>query len=157
MNGRKLFYFLSALLVLFAASSCSKENVEPAPKTPEQYLTSKSWKLQELRSLISNTTYFYQRGSSNALNFNYDSESIQFKADYTGIYRGKDGDVTPFTWSFIDAGKTRLRYLLQRTPVLTINWEIAVLDDFKLIYNEYYTQGSANAQSYGTRIPLASF
>ncbi len=119
-------------------------------------LQNQPWKLESLRSLIANTPYYYERGTTSAPNFNYDNESIVFKADLTGTYYGKDGDVTPFTWSFLDANKRKLKFVLQRSPVLTINWEIAVLNDFTIKYGEYYTQGTANAQSYAVRTPKAS-
>jgi hypothetical protein len=147
---KSLFPILGFLAITI--TSCNKNNA--VGKTPEELLSAHSWQPDELRTLVNNAPFYYKRGSSsNSTEYNLDSESILFKADKTGTYSGADGKQYAFTWNFSNAEKTKLTWIVQFTPVTTINWEIVSLTDSKIVYNEYYTRNGIATQTYGDRIP----
>lgn len=158
---KKANYALLKLFVIvacFITISCSKDDDnEPATtptKTPEQLLTANAWKPNELRAIQDGTAYYYKRGTTVSPNYNLDNESILFRADKTGSYTGTEGNTYPFTWEFTNAEKTKLTWVLQVSPnPITIYWEINILKEGYLRYDEHYTRGTWNTITFGDRTP----
>jgi hypothetical protein len=153
----KSFFVLATLAVLtFQISGCKKDcpKDDIPTKTPEEILTGQMWKIDEIRSLQNNTPTYYKRGgTSNTIN--YDAEVIQFKTDFTGITTTSTGSF-PFTWSFVNAEKTKLKFTIQYSASfsLLVNWENIIYASNSLRYTEYYTHPSlGNTLSEGYRIP----
>jgi hypothetical protein len=142
-----------AILTLFTLfiTACSKDNdPDPTTKTPEEILTSSAWKIDEIRFLQNNTFYYYKRGvTANVAGL--DNESITFKADKTGTYIAGPETYT-LTWDFVDVNKTKLRYIVNYTTPVTINWENIKYSETLLDYSEYYTRNGVNTISNARRI-----
>ena len=149
----KLLIAITALLVTFFIASCEKNDDDsPIPeKTPEEILTSRSWRLDEIRFLQNNAPTYYKRGVTSDP-YSFDTESIQFNTDQTGTY--KAGGVTySMTWEFIDQAKTKIEFIINYTTPLTVNWENIIYSDSSLKYSEYYNRTGTNTLSVATRIP----
>ena len=139
--------------ILLVAVSCTKQNDNPVTPTVtvkplETLLTDSTWKLQEGRFLQTFTGDFtyYSRGLTGNGNI-YDMDSIRFNADYSGKYTNSGG-TSVFTWSLLDAQKTKLRIIF---PVngFTVNWENLNVGETFLRYTEYYTEPSSGLRSEG--------
>jgi hypothetical protein len=152
----KVFFVLTTLAILiFQISGCKKDpSADTNPKTPEEILTGQMWKMDEIRALQNNNVIYYKRGgASNTIS--YDAEVIQFKADFTGITNTSSGSF-PFTWSFVNAEKTKLKFTIQYSASfsLLINWENIIYSSNALRYTEYYTHPSlGNTLGEGFRSP----
>ena len=76
-------------LGLVSILSCKKDCPTPTTttvKTQEELLTAKTWKADEIRIQLSNgTAQYYKRGGSGNT-ANYDSDSLKFSTNNTGIY-----------------------------------------------------------------------
>ena len=81
--------FLVVALALITISSCEKDSTKPEapePKTPEEILTGNTWKADEIRTQLSNNTVTYYKRGGTTNTINYDSDSLKFNNDNTGIY-----------------------------------------------------------------------
>lgn len=141
-------------LIILIITACEKESTNPAPTvaTVEQLLTAKTWKADEIRSQLgNNTTQYYKRGgSSNTAN--YDSDSLKFNVNNTGIYYF-NGTTTSTTWNFTNAEKSKMTIVLNYSPTpLTIYWEYVNVEANKLQYTQYASAGISYLAS-GTRVP----
>lgn len=150
----------------FGLSSCQKEVVrtdtlvirdtiykEPVIPVIDtlQVLTSRQWKIDEIRFLQADSPYYYKRGGiGNAVNL--DNEFIKFNSDYTGIYF-TDGNTYIFTWGFKSGNKTKIEYLVQFPTPLLVNWENLIYNDNYLRYSEYYHKNDFNSLATVLRIP----
>ena len=138
------------LVASFIVSSCDKDDDVITTQNPEQILTSAAWRLDEIRFLQNNTAYYYKRGvTGNALSF--DTESIKFNTDKTGTYTAGGVNYT-MTWDFVDAAKTQIRYTINYSTPLVVNWENLVYTETSIKYTEYYTRNGSNSLGVGTRI-----
>ena len=149
----KLLIAVSAFLITFAIASCQKNDDDtPQPeKTPEEILTSTTWRLDEIRFLQNNSPTYYKRGVTSDP-YSFDTESIQFKTDLTGTY--KAGGITyDMTWEFIDQAKTKIEFIIDYATPLTVNWENIIYGNSSLKYAEYYNRTGTNTLSVATRIP----
>ena len=92
----------------------------------------------------------FQRGVPGTVDF-YANEWLEFRADHTGI----TNDNVPFTWEFLDAANTKLKYILAfpGEPTLTVNWEHVVVKESKLTYGEFWTRPDGPSVGIVTRIP----
>ncbi|MEP7375331.1 MAG: hypothetical protein ABI675_18165 [Chitinophagaceae bacterium] len=78
---------ITALLFTFLIISCKKDNsgTSPQTKTSEEILTSKTWRLYEIRFLQGNIVTYYKRDvTSDPYSFN--TETIKFNTDKSGTY-----------------------------------------------------------------------
>jgi len=147
---------LSALLVsLIIFSACNKESTPaptPAPLTVEELLTQKTWKADEVRSQFSNntTTYYKRGGASNSVN--YDSDSIKFNTNNTGIYYF-NGTINTTTWNFTNPEKTKMVIVINYATPLTINWEYVNVVTGSLKYTQYSSFNGLSYLASGTRVP----
>jgi hypothetical protein len=139
------------LLLTISFLACKKESpapepTEPTPKTIEQLMTAHAWKLQEARFLQNNSITYYNRGVTSNGNI-YDKDSIRFNINNTGTYYNSGGS-SNLTWSFLDAGKTKLRIIY---PIngFTVNWENVHVTDSAFRYAEYYTIPESTILSMG--------
>jgi hypothetical protein len=133
--------------------SCKKDNSASSQptKTSEEILTSKTWRLDEIRFLQGNVVTYYKRGvTSDPYSFN--TESIKFNTDKSGTYIA--GGITyTMTWDFVDTKKTSLKLIINYTTPLTVNWENLAFSDSSISYAEYYNRTGNNVFSIATRIP----
>ena len=136
------------LIGLFIIVSCQKEiviskaepvNVIPvANKSPEELLTAKTWKADEIRTQLSDGgTQYYKRGMlGNTVN--YDTDSLQFNLNNTGLYFYSDLQYE-VTWNFINPEKTKITLVINFSPPLTIHMENINLTENSYTYSQYIT------------------
>jgi hypothetical protein len=143
--------FIVLIIFLFLITACTKDkDNDPTPKNAEEILTTSAWKIDEIRFLQNNIMYYYKRGvTSNVAGL--DNESITFKADKTGTYIAGP-DTYTLTWDFVDANKTKLKYIVNYSTPLTVNWENVKISETLLDYTEYYNRNGVNTVGSGRRI-----
>jgi hypothetical protein len=145
---------ISTVLLLcslqFGFSSCKKETPIPVMDTV-LVLTSKEWKIDEIRFLQNDVPYFYKRGAAgNSANF--DNEYIKFNSDFTGTYSA-DGLSYNITWSFKNGDKTKIEYtVLFSTPML-VNMENIIYNESYFKYSEYYQKNNIYSLATVSRVP----
>lgn len=152
-------FFLISILIAFSFFNAgfTKEHVNTAPRTPQailpsDVLTGKKWQPAELRALETNTTYYYKRGTAGK--WNLDDEYVLFNKDMTGTYGDASGITYPLTWSFRNSKKTALRFIIQYSIPLTVNWEGMIYSSTKIVYTQYLTRSNGtNSLASGYRIP----
>ena len=140
------------MFVIFAIS-CKKDcTTTPTPvvKTPEELLTAKTWKADEIRVQQSNNTaQYYKRGVSGTT---YDTDSIKFTISNTGTYYFSGASYT-ITWNFTDALKTKMTVVINQPPSpITVYLENIQLADTYFKYAQYYT-GVVSYLASCTRVP----
>lgn len=131
------FKIWTLALVLAVLTSCEKTDPivdPPVEKTPEQYLVAKTWKTDEARiQFASSLTQYYKRGAAGNT-VNYDSDSIKFNTNKTGLYFYL-GNQYNTTWDFTDPEKTKL--------TLAINFGASEPETLKLenitVNNKYFS------------------
>ncbi len=143
---------LAALFVITIAS-CKKDSTTtttPVPKTPEEFLTAKIWKADEIRIQQSNnTTQYYKRGVSGTT---YDTDSLKFSTNNTGTYYF-GGSSYSTTWNFTDAAKNKMTIIINQPPTpITVYLENIQLADTYFKYAQYYT-GVISYMASCVRVP----
>jgi hypothetical protein len=103
-----------------------------------------TWKMQECRVDQNNVITYYNRGAGST---QFDADSIKFKSDFTGVYINSTGTGN-FTWSFLDAQKTKLK-TFHLNISLNVYWENISVSDTALRYTEYYTIPGTSIVSLG--------
>ena len=124
---------------IISFTACTKEDPNPEnpiTKTPEEYLTSKTWKTDEARIQFNNTTVQYYKRGAAGNTVNYDSDSLKFNANNTGIYYYL-GTQYSTTWSFTDAGKTKLTLVVNFSSPETLKLENITVNDSYFAYAQY--------------------
>src|SRR6476620_9448923 len=100
--------FIACSIIILA--SCSKDPATPDTppiKTIEELMTANAWKADEIRvQLSNNTTTYYKRGETTNT-ANYDSDSLKFNLNNTGIYYYLGSPYTT-TWNFVNPAKTKM-------------------------------------------------
>lgn len=140
------------ILFLSACSRLSVSRISPPVQTVEELLTLKTWKAFEIRQQLSDgNIYYYRRGSSSS-SVNYDSDSLKFNNNNTGIYY-YDGLATSTTWKFIDSEKTKMTIMILYPKPLRINWEYVNVSGTTLKYTQYASAGAISYLASGTRVP----
>ena len=145
--------FIAFTVIILA--SCQKDPVKPDTppvKTIEELLTAKTWKADEIRvQLSNNTTSYYKRGGTTNTG-DYDSDSLRFNTDNTGIYYYLGAQYTT-TWNFTNTDKSKMTLIINYSSPLTIDIENINVTATSFKYAQY---SSANGISYlasGTRLP----
>jgi hypothetical protein len=139
-------------LCVITIASCKKDSVSNQTKTPEQLLTEKTWKADEVRIQISNnTTTYYKRGEiGNTVNF--DSDSLKFNSNNTGVYYYLGSQYTT-TWNFINADKSKMTIVINFTTPGTINLENVNLTENYFRYAQYASGGGNSYMASASRTP----
>jgi hypothetical protein len=136
-------------------ASCQKDPVTPDTppvKTIEELLTAKAWKADEIRvQLSNNTTSYYKRGETTNT-ANYDSDSLKFNLDNTGIYYYLGSQYTT-TWNFVNPEKSKMTIILNYSTPLTNDLENINITETYFKYAQYSTAGGISYLSSGTRVP----
>lgn len=143
---------IAFLAIIFAA--CSKDHTTPntPTKTTEELLSAKTWKADEIRvQLSNNTTSYYKRGATTNT-VNYDSDSLKFNPDNTGIYYYL-GSQYATTWNFVNSDKSKLTVVINYSTPLTINFENVNVTENYFKYAQYATANGISYLSSGTRVP----
>lgn len=130
-------------LVVISILSCNKDSSSPAPtkvKTSEELLSANTWKAGEIRTQLGDgtTEYYLRGGTSNTIN--YDSDSLKFNTDNTGIYYYLGSQYTT-TWNFINPEKSKMTLVINYPTPLTVNLENITLADTYFTYSQYVTSG----------------
>lgn len=124
----------------------------PSVKTIEELLIAKTWKANEIRvQLSNNTTSYYKRGETTNT-ANYDSDSLKFNPDNTGIYYYLGSQYTT-TWNLINTEKSKMTIVINYSPSLTIDLENINITQTYFKYAQYSTAGGISYLSSGTRVP----
>ncbi len=141
------------VIVLFALISCKKDcPAPPAPppvKTPEELLTAKTWKLDNMRIQRSNgTTDFYQRGGASNT-FNGDKDSIRLNLNNTGVFYDFLGVTYTATWNFTNSGKTKMTLVINQATPLTLMLENVALTESYFSYSQFVSGPNSYLASSG--------
>ena len=147
-----------AALVLISFFACSKDSATSTatPKTIEELLTAKVWKIDEFRQRYNSGTvngadiYYKRGGSGNTAN--YDSDSIKFNINNTGVYYYL-GNVYTTTWNFTDATKSKMTIIINYPTALVDNLETISVGEDYFRYSQYYTFNGVSYLGAGTRSP----
>lgn len=152
---------LSALIALTIVSlSCSKDE-EPAEtptpvKTVEEYLTAKSWLVDELTYLQNNTVTNYKRSSGSPA---FKNDRLLFKTDGTGVYTNTYSQNFDITWQFTDVEKSKISMVIKNysgggaaATNTTVKMENVNVKENSFKYTEIYATGSVNTMSSVYRI-----
>lgn len=146
--------FLIASLVAVSALACKPATARQATDTTPSF-TGKQWRLQEMRFLQNNTTYYYKQSDPFASNIDLGGDYLQFESDGTGIYHMGDGTDIRLAWKYVNAEKTAIDYRLQKArqdQPAVIHWEHISVSGNGLSYAEYYThRNGVHSVGYGTR------
>jgi hypothetical protein len=120
-----------------------------------QLLTSKSWKLEEIRGVEGNTILYYKRGATGNTE-NFDIEYITFNANKTGIYFDAVGSTHQMTWDFANAENTKIIFIVQNPapiPSQTVVYENLRYKNGALLFDEYWSYNNRNTHAQVIRIP----
>ncbi|PWT71923.1 MAG: hypothetical protein C5B59_16845 [Bacteroidetes bacterium] len=136
--------------VIFSNLACSKSSNNPPPpkpKSPDEILTSKTWKIMEDHGLYGNTPIDYTRGGAgNTLNL--DGDSLRFNADGTGTQWTNipSPGSYPINWNFIDSQKTQLTFTLHWSSSFSVvyYWGFNILAEDSINYEDQYSSGGIN-------------
>ena len=149
----KLSVAVTALLFTFLVISCKKDNdgTSQQTKTTEEILTSRSWRLDEIRFLQNNVISYYKRGVTSDPN-SFNTESIKFNTDKSGTYIA--GGITyAMTWDFDDTEKASIKFIISFAAPLTVTWDNLIFTESSIKYSEYYNRTGSNVLGFATRIP----
>jgi hypothetical protein len=148
------FKLLIAVFALLFTASCEKDTATTTQtvKTPEELLTARTWKAEEIRVQQSNNVFvFYNRGgASNTANF--DGDSLRFNTNNTGVYYSL-GSQTTTTWNFTNAEKTKMALKINYATPLNINVENIALSENAFYFSQYYVYAGISYAAYGKRSP----
>ncbi|MGN6293013.1 MAG: hypothetical protein ACTHMV_09745 [Chitinophagaceae bacterium] len=157
----KKILFSVLIALSFASISCSKDEKEPQTptptvKTPEEYLTAKTWLVDELTYLQSNTLTNYKRSSGSPA---FRNDKLTFKTDGTGKYNNTYNEQFDITWQFSDAEKSKINMVIKGYsnggPAATnqsIILENVNVKESSLKYTEIYLTGTLYTMSSVYRI-----
>ena len=147
----KLAVITFGLITLFSCTKDCPTTTTTQVKTPEELLTAKTWKADEIRVQQSNgTSQYYKRGgTSNTVN--YDSDSLKFNANNTGTYYYL-GSPYSTTWNFSNPEKSKMILVINYSTPLTINLENVTLAGTYFTYSQYVVSGVSYLAS-GRRLP----
>lgn len=122
-----------------------------------EILTSRQWKIQELRGVNEGSVLYYLRGGSNNTD-NYDNEYIVFNANKTGF----EVDNIFITrqipnWTLSGNQITKLTFTYNVTPTISmvITWDNLRFKNNALYYDEYYSNPVVGNDFHGQGIRIA--
>lgn len=145
-------FILTLGLMIFASCKKASTTADPVVLTPEQLLTAKTWKADEIRVQQSNNIFiFYTRGGTTNTT-NYDADSIKYNANNTGVYYTGGSQITT-TWNFTNSEKTKMNLTINYPTSLNLKVENIYLTANSFSFSQYYTYGGINFVGYGHRIP----
>ena len=149
------FKLLIFALALITISSCEKDSTKPETpktKTPEELLTAYTWKADEIRTQLSNntTTYYKRGGTTNTIN--YDTDSLKYNIDNTGIYYYL-GEQYTTTWNFTNPEKTKLTLVINYTTPMIVYQENIFIDESHFNYAQYSIKNGVSYLASGRRVP----
>ena len=101
--------------------------------------------------LSNNTTTYYKRGGL-ANTSNYDTDSLKFNPDNTGIYYYLGAQSTT-TWNFVNSDKSKMTLIINYSTPLTINLENINITANNFKYAQYAADGGNSYLASGTRVP----
>lgn len=131
--------------------SCEKDCDTPVNKSVEELLAAKTWKADEVRLQFSNNTssYYKRGGGSNTVN--YDSDSLKFNLNNTGIYYFQGSQFTT-TWTLTNGEKTKMTLVINSPLVQTLYLENIAMTETSFRYSQYNVAGTAYLASVA-RLP----
>jgi hypothetical protein len=139
----KLTLKLLCIILIFSIAACTKDP-QITNLTKEEILTRKPWITQETYILEANNLTKYERGSSTNT-VNYDNEVVTFNSNNTGTFKDIYGATNNFTWSFLDAAKSKLRLIVAYpTGSATINYNMVTLEENNFSGSLNYVTPSGN-------------
>ena len=107
-------------------------------------LTSNKWQIKEIRSLVGSQYQYYLRGGSGN-NINYDNTWIKFEANGTGNHHDDNNNTWPFTWSFVNGDKTKVRVTINYgSYIQVLNYDNLYVKPGKLTYTNWYLDNNPN-------------
>ncbi|PWT71922.1 MAG: hypothetical protein C5B59_16840 [Bacteroidetes bacterium] len=157
MNRKSSIVGIWFILLFFLVCNfgCSKNSESKPALTPDQILTSNTWKIVEDHGLFNSTVINYQRGRS-FNSSNLDGDSIRFKPDGTGSqWSGNPAALIPVNWQFINDQKTQLNVTLNFSPSFSLKyqWDFFVLAEDSIKYNASYNLNGNSDFETVVRVP----
>ena len=147
----KLSIIIISLLNFISCTKDCNNNPTTTTKTPEELLTSKTWKADEIRVQQSNgTSQYYKRGGTSNTT-NYDSDSLKFSLNNTGVYYYL-GTQYSTVWNFTNTDKSKMTLVINYSTPLNIYLENINLSDNYFTYSQYVITGGSYLAS-GRRTP----
>lgn len=111
-------------------TGCKKETVvqQPASLSKDSILVQKTWRVDQVYSLIDGTLAKYTRGGTNTTGINFDNQRYKFNPGGTGTYTNPTGNTYNLTWAFTTADKRTLSF---NVPALNSfsTWEMVEIAD----------------------------
>lgn len=147
----------SLALIVFAMSivifqmSCKKEtHAETSTLKKEQILVAKTWKVDQLHSVINGVYASYSNGGTNTTGVNYDNLRYTFNADGTGIYVDQHNETHSVTWQFTSDDKRAIKFAI--SGKVPDNWEMVEIAGNYLHATENFTVGSNTNNLHSFRL-----
>lgn len=130
----RIFIVPMILLSIALFSFTNFEHVSNKLKTTEDYLTSKTWKFDELRAVYrANKVVYYKR---DVFGTELDSDSVRFSPDKTGEYYSQ-GKTYKCSWIFLGDLKTKMKLTINTKPVQTVFLENINITETHFRYVQY--------------------
>ena len=117
-------------IVLFSFTTLEHSSI----KTTEDYLTSKTWKFDELRTVYRTNKFVYYK--RDVFGTELDSDSMRLFPDNTAEYYSQ-GKTYRSSWNFIGGDKTKLKLTINTKPAQTVFWENINVTETHLKYVQY--------------------
>ena len=142
--------------------SCKKDETTATPtpcpvvKTAEELLCAKTWRIDEFRQRYNSGTnngvdiYYKLGGVGNTVN--YDSDSVKFNINNTGVYYSLGSQYTT-TWNFVDVPKSKMTLTINYLTPLIDHLETISLSEDYFRYSQYTTYNGVSYLGAGTRTP----
>jgi hypothetical protein len=148
----------SLVLVLFALSiilfqlSCKKDAVaQTGTLTKQQILVQKTWKLDQLHSVINGVYASYFNGGTNTTGENYGNLRYTFKDDGTGTYIDQTSASRSFTWQFTSGDQRSMRLVISGAAAAD-NWQMVEIAGNYMHCTENFAIGSNSNNLHAFRL-----
>jgi hypothetical protein len=120
------------------------------PLSKEKILVQKTWRIDQLQSLINGIHAAFYLGGTNTTGRNLSLNRYQFNADGTASYTDENGNHFTANWQFTDSDKRTIRFTIYSASANVNNWEMIVIED-------NYLQGTQRFTVNGNPNNLQSF
>ena len=115
----------------------------------DDIFTNPVWKMDESRMMDAANLFYYKRGGKeNTINF--DNDFYKFNMDNTGVYTFNGQDYK-FTWTYLDAAKTKMKMVILYPTPLIVNFENMQRSNTAFKYTRYQKVNGVNMMAIETR------
>ncbi|MBK8152521.1 MAG: hypothetical protein IPK61_05325 [Saprospiraceae bacterium] len=131
-------------------SSCKNEvNIQSENLTNDQILTKvKTWKFEKARSIVNGTASYYERNENDTTMIPFSQCKFNFNEDGTGFLTNGEEAEWPFTFTWLNIEKTKLKMIIKQKLTFTVLWENILINEKKLSYVEFIDHPERLSLSY---------